>query len=294
MVMALQLQADAAKATVQQWILSLGQSGHGAEHWLYNPSNKKAPGQFGEWSGENIQEVDVSVARTISTTYDEGSQTYTLYLDGNPTLSKKVHFDIRTNHMFIGHRAFLVGSGMNLLGCVEGVDVYRSKLSSVQVKAATERLLKAVEAKDVDFCASRCKAAGYCCNDPSVGSNQMISCSQACMMRRRGSTHDELDSSKGGLCKRDSGSGCDLHVHGYDYTLCDECADVRNAAQCRWGVSNEEACDFGASEELSGVPPAAGDPRSEADVSPKAKAPSLRARARQAVQKLPIGGMIAE
>merc|ERR1711957_524744 len=32
-------------------------------------------------------------------------------------------------------------------------------------------------------CAAMCKAKGHCCNDYKVGSNQMVSCAQACEMR---------------------------------------------------------------------------------------------------------------
>eukprot|EP00445_Apocalathium_hangoei_P048074 CAMPEP_0204000754 /NCGR_PEP_ID=MMETSP0360-20130528/15606_1 /ASSEMBLY_ACC=CAM_ASM_000342 /TAXON_ID=268821 /ORGANISM="Scrippsiella Hangoei, Strain SHTV-5" /LENGTH=52 /DNA_ID=CAMNT_0050942093 /DNA_START=14 /DNA_END=169 /DNA_ORIENTATION=- len=48
------------------------------------------------------------------------------------------------------------------------------------------------EDQDEQFCSSHCLAAGYCCNDYTVGSNQMISCAQACMMRARGSNYEEM------------------------------------------------------------------------------------------------------
>ncbi|CAE8623842.1 unnamed protein product, partial [Polarella glacialis] len=36
------------------------------------------------------------------------------------------------------------------------------------------------------ICGISCKKKGYCCNDLWVGSNQLISCSQACLMKARG------------------------------------------------------------------------------------------------------------
>merc|ERR1712066_735779 len=103
------------------------------------------------------------------------------------------------------------------------------------------------EAWMVEFCSAKCQAAGYCCNDPSVGSNQMISCAQACMMRLRGSTWEEMASSRGGHCQRNGGSGCGLTVGGHTYSFCSACKDLTQSAKCKWGVASHEACDFGAS-----------------------------------------------
>ena len=36
------------------------------------------------------------------------------------------------------------------------------------------------------LCADECRALGFCCNDHTIGSNQFLSCSQACMIRARG------------------------------------------------------------------------------------------------------------
>lgn len=246
-MMALQFDTSASQADKRQWILNLGQDGHGAEHWLYNARDRKEKIQFGEWNGDQLREVDIFGARTIATTYDEASKVYALYLDGKFILSKALHLDIYANHMHMGDRG-VETSDINLRGCVEGVDVYRKVLHPVQVKAASERLLNSVGGgmRDEEFCASQCKAAGFCCNDPSVGSNQMISCAQACMMRRRGSTWEEMDSSQGGLCKRQGDSGCGLQVRGHDYTFCSECQDLTNSAKCHWGVADRSACDHGA------------------------------------------------
>lgn len=97
------------------------------------------------------------------------------------------------------------------------------------------------------FCSSKCRSAGFCCNDYRIGSNQMISCTQACMMRARGSSHLELSSAQGGLCRRTGSSGCSLTVNGFSYGFCWSCKDLTNNQKCRWGVTSSEACDYGAS-----------------------------------------------
>jgi len=99
-----------------------------------------------------------------------------------------------------------------------------------------------------DFCSKKCMAAGFCCNDYTVGSNQMVSCAQACMMRARGSSWQELSSSHNGICKRNGRSGCSLVVNGYRYSFCSRCRDLapRNP-KCKFGVADQTACDYGAS-----------------------------------------------
>lgn len=98
-----------------------------------------------------------------------------------------------------------------------------------------------------DYCAFRCKAAGYCCNDYRVGSNQMISCAQSCMMRTLGTSWSRLSSWRRGLCARSGRSGCSLAVSGYTYGFCSACQDLTQDRKCRWGVESFRACDYGAS-----------------------------------------------
>jgi len=99
----------------------------------------------------------------------------------------------------------------------------------------------------LEFCKSKCQSAGFCCNDPQVGSNQMVSCAQACMMRARGSSWQELATEKDGLCTRSGSSGCGLTVKGRRYSFCSSCSDLTANPLCQWGVASSEACDFGAS-----------------------------------------------
>lgn len=97
-----------------------------------------------------------------------------------------------------------------------------------------------------DYCALSCKAGGYCCNDYTVGSNQMISCAQACMMRTLGSSWADMATSKHGLCDRNGASGCSLKVGGRQYSFCSQCSDLKDSPQCKWGVASPNACDYGA------------------------------------------------
>jgi len=97
-----------------------------------------------------------------------------------------------------------------------------------------------------DYCAAQCKAAGFCCNDWTKGSNQMISCAQACMMRSKGSQTSEMTAANNGICKRNGQSGCSLAVNGVSYGFCSSCSDLTSDSKCSWGVSSAAACDFGA------------------------------------------------
>jgi len=103
------------------------------------------------------------------------------------------------------------------------------------------------EAWMVEFCSAKCRAAGYCCNDYRVGSNQMISCAQACMMRARGSTWQEMAAANGGLCDRTGASGCSLVVNRKSYGFCSRCSDLTDSPKCKWGVASSDACHYGAS-----------------------------------------------
>jgi len=76
-------------------------------------------------------------------------------------------------------------------------------------------------------CASYCAALGYCCNgEESEG--QLLSCAQACMMRKRGSSEDRCRS-----VVQDQGSrkGCLVTVDGADYDTC-SCTDPGDDPQC--------------------------------------------------------------
>eukprot|EP00438_Fugacium_kawagutii_P012294 Skav221925 [mRNA] locus=scaffold195:137086:137649:+ [translate_table: standard] len=91
-------------------------------------------------------------------------------------------------------------------------------------------------------CYFRCKDAGFCCGG-SQSSNQMISCTQACVMRARGTPENDLISPDG-LCQRNSASGCSVSVNAMTYDLCSTCHDLTE--KCPHGVESEAACQYGA------------------------------------------------
>jgi len=111
---------------------------------------------------------------------------------------------------------------------------------------------RAADQADQAWCAVQCQAQGYCCNDPSTGSDQMISCAQACMMRASGESMASMLVANGGICDRQSSSGCSLTVMGQGYSFCQSCNDLQ--PQCPSGVQSSAECDFGAS--LVPPPPA--------------------------------------
>ncbi|CAE8649531.1 unnamed protein product, partial [Polarella glacialis] len=91
------------------------------------------------------------------------------------------------------------------------------------------------------MCAEACKTYGFCCNDPWVGSNQLISCSQACHMRASGLNMSHCST----LCARNTSSGCALSVKGHNYSFCSSCTDLTNSSRCSHGVASQEACFAG-------------------------------------------------
>ena len=96
-------------------------------------------------------------------------------------------------------------------------------------------------AVDEFYCKEKCKEQGFCCNDPSVGSNQLLSCAQACMIRARGA-----DVGTCGLaCDAQATSrGCSRTVSGHTYHMCSSCSDLDSS--CPHGVQEGSgACHAG-------------------------------------------------
>jgi len=85
-------------------------------------------------------------------------------------------------------------------------------------------------------CHEKCSAAGFCCNDFQVGSNQYLSCAQGCMIRARGSPAQECQVA----CLH---HGCHLTMNGHDYRSCDVCADKKPS--CPYGVMSQKPCHYG-------------------------------------------------
>jgi hypothetical protein len=106
------------------------------------------------------------------------------------------------------------------------------------------------------YCQAECKAAGFCCNDWKTGSNQMLSCAQACMMRASGTETHKLATSSEGMCKRNGQSGCSLTENGVQYGMCSSCTDLTSDSKCSHGIGSTDSCDFGASLSPPGSPAA--------------------------------------
>eukprot|EP00419_Tripos_fusus_P046786 CAMPEP_0172834484 /NCGR_PEP_ID=MMETSP1075-20121228/25082_1 /TAXON_ID=2916 /ORGANISM="Ceratium fusus, Strain PA161109" /LENGTH=295 /DNA_ID=CAMNT_0013677393 /DNA_START=35 /DNA_END=920 /DNA_ORIENTATION=- len=85
-------------------------------------------------------------------------------------------------------------------------------------------------------CASHCKNREFCCNDYTIGSNQMISCAQACIMRTRGLPREDCRRH----CDRGPSSGCSKVVQGNKYSFCSSCTDLTNNPKCRHGVASPD------------------------------------------------------
>ena len=69
-------------------------------------------------------------------------------------------------------------------------------------------------------CKNECAQNSHCCNqDVWSGSNQKLSCLQACMVRVRGTDQSQCNK----YCVKD---GCSHLINGFSYWLCGECGDV--------------------------------------------------------------------
>ncbi|CAE8616503.1 unnamed protein product, partial [Polarella glacialis] len=117
------------------------------------------------------------------------------------------------------------------------------------------------------ICRLSCEHQGFCCNDPLVGSNQMISCSQACLMKASGLATPSCSK----LCERNTSSGCALSVQGNSYSFCSSCADLTNSSKCTDGVASPEACVAGCKLSpprvaVAARPAVAGEPETKSDV----------------------------
>merc|ERR1719326_1641408 len=96
-------------------------------------------------------------------------------------------------------------------------------------QAAKERFLRNDDCKKGCAVKTPCEAqcAGTVCQDPSTGSNQMLSCMQSCQMRMAGEAPDTCETK----CDRHGQSGCSLTSHGFTANMCGVCTDWQSATQ---------------------------------------------------------------
>jgi len=95
-------------------------------------------------------------------------------------------------------------------------------------------------------CAKKCLDLGFCCNDFNIGSNQLLSCAQACMIRARGESETECrrthiiignirgDAFHGLAYSEPTPTKCQVEIGGRAYSLCKTCKDLTD--QCTFGV----------------------------------------------------------
>ena len=103
-------------------------------------------------------------------------------------------------------------------------------------------------ADDETRCHDECAALGFCCNDFSVGSNQLLSCAQACMVRARGAGADTCSQA---CDEQDASRGCARTVGGHTYHMCQACHDLDDS--CPHGVQQGAgACQAGCIRRASG------------------------------------------
>ena len=90
------------------------------------------------------------------------------------------------------------------------------------------------------MCADECASQGFCCNDFTIGSNQLLSCAQACMIRMRGAEQPTCEA----VCHdRAANRGCSTTHDGFTYGHCASCDDLD--ATCPHGVQSSAACEAG-------------------------------------------------
>lgn len=135
------LKFNGSQAVRRQWIFNLGQHGTGANHWLWNQHRGQSKIQFGAWNGPQVGEADISSTRTMSSVYDGETGMYSLYLDGQLTVSRKTALNIRTGAMDVGVKS-LRGEA-DFAGCIYAVQVYAAALSDWQVFTAGQKILGA-------------------------------------------------------------------------------------------------------------------------------------------------------
>lgn len=115
--------------------------------------------------------------------------------------------------------------------------------TNLQLRTASGNQLSLEEAHD--WCGRECESLGWCCNDYKLGSNQMLSCAQACMIRMRGHLSKTTCELTYCIGKKE----CALEINGFEYSTCDTCEDLDPTnAKCLDGTGSghgDQACKAG-------------------------------------------------
>jgi hypothetical protein len=119
----------------REWILTIGQFGSGAHHWLYNPV-QRGDGyiQFGCWNGAYATkriDLPAGALAVLCTVYDSQEHIYRVYVNG--CLHEElynVQFNITESTAYVGH-----GLEKPFSGAIHELAAWTSALREDQVKA---------------------------------------------------------------------------------------------------------------------------------------------------------------
>merc|ERR1719247_2595274 len=100
--------------------------------------------------------------------------------------------------------------------------------------------IEMTEAEAKKQCGSLCLESNFCCNNPDIGSNQLFSCSQACMVRYYGASEQECLNL---VNTQTQTRGCSRSFGAHSFSFCFACADLTD--QCPWGVQSGDASQKG-------------------------------------------------
>ena len=130
--------------------------------------------------------------------------------------SNKIEFDTQLLTIFnsLKLNASISGEDEDTFDVLSELDAALDDTHSLASELLQTELEFDVYATNEASCKSECAKGNHCCNyDKNVGSNQKLSCLQACMVRFSGVSKAECDAT----C---SSNGCTK----FDYSLCSSCS----------------------------------------------------------------------
>jgi len=128
-----QLTFPQSTSSQRQWILNLGQSAPGSQHWIWYPSNKVV--QIGAWGGAQINGVDITQCTDLSTTYS--GSVLKLYCNGVFMSEKQVGLDITHSNLAIGDSGLHLVHEDTFAGCISEVKVWSLEKSAEEIAQQT-------------------------------------------------------------------------------------------------------------------------------------------------------------
>jgi hypothetical protein len=139
--------------------------------------------------------------------------------------------------MFCNYQLVIVGL---VLLCIGYLVIYGSSSTTIQ-----ETFVGAAVASST--CAAKCKAAGYCCNDITEGSNQYLSCAQGCYMAEAEAADSgtlDVNTCKSKCSAQGASRGCSYQDGDVSFqSLCGVCSDF-NPTSPGSNQSSNPKCAF--------------------------------------------------